>query len=615
MRAFVSDATGLLGRRVVDKLLADRHDVTGVGDTASDGALDEVSIRAWPKRNGAFGKSLDNVDWVFVTDLGGAPGTATIADRAEGLIKAAAKAGVKRIVLISSAQIYDPVKMGRATVSESGPFVSPDEANPLAQYAFQLENALRDITGQVERVALRVPVILATDSEGALDIVRGIMASGKSGDRPSRLHPIDADELAHLTVVAARAPKAAGHAINLAAPASIATEDAVAEVTRLAGVLKDDTTSEVRVRPEYGYSSPVLSTQRAEQLLPKRTHKSAWINLAELVQELVRRQRIAGELPAITYKTSPAKMAVERREKPLKGKVAVVTGATDGIGRATALMLSRLGAKVVATGRNKEAGAALLAEMKGRKIYTPGKFIAADLTSQDELRKLAAKITKAHPAIDILINNAGAAYGKRNVDAKGIETTFALNVLAPFMLSQLLADALKAAKSARIVNLSSEAHQEAELNLDDLMSETDYEPVAVFGRSKLASLMLTNCLAGQLKGSTISAHAVHPGDVRTNFGEKNGLKDDEPKDLGPQAQQRLNTQRDRERMQKISPEEAAAYVVNLAMSPEHNGVNGLYLNKGTPETASEMAKNADIAWDLWDRCADMAGLTDQSRPS
>lgn len=611
MRALVCDASGLIGNRMIERLLAFKHDVVGFAPGKHAKAdPGEAQLMAWPKAAGKLAEALQGIDQLFVPNLvDDLP--ASELKQIKALLEAAAKVGVKRVVVLSSIEVYDLAKLGGRTLLESDAQIDPAQASPKGKTALELESYVRGLPGQIERIVLRAPLVLSADHKPLAEtFFKGLLKDDAQLHYGDRVQPIDADDLADLMVSAGRAPSAAGHAINVAGPIAILTADASAEARRLLGVMRDTENSEVRVRPEYEFASPLISTDRALTLLPKHAIKRVWVSLAEIAQEIVHRQRAEGELPEIMYKTSYAKMAVERREKPLKGKLAVVTGATDGIGRATALMFSRLGAKVVAVGRNKEAGAALLEEMKGRKVYTNGKFMAADLTSQKEVRALAAKIAKQHDAIDYLIHNAGAAYGSRTETPDGLEATFALNVMAPFLLTQELATPLQAADHARVVTLSSEAHQEAELMLEDLQSTDGYEPMEVYSRAKLCGLMITRCLAEQLKDTGIAAHAIHPGEVRTDIALKNGMESDEDKNLGPQAKQRLNTQRDRQRMQMISPEEAAAYVVNLAVSPEYNGENGLYMDKGDKGQASETAQDSKQAWLLWDKCAEFAGLVD-----
>lgn len=610
MRALVTDATGTIGRRVVQRLLADQHEVLGLTTGDAD-ASNGVDVQGWPKTDKAVVARLAGVDCVMIPDLAGSWPDGVSLDRLTALIAAAAGAGVRRVVIVSSTGVYRKGGMSTGTALERSPLVARDATDdPLARAALGLEGALRDVGDRIDCVALRVPQVFAPESAAAQDMVRDILETGVSAALPEVLQPVDADELAESIVVAARAPRAVGHAINIAGPLAIGHDDIIRETRRMAAMLQEYQPSEVFHRPEYAAATAAWSTDRSSKLLPKIPAKLVWTNLAEITQQVIHQWRDSGRLPPMEFAMSPAKAAIENREKPLKGKVAVVTGATDGIGRAVAVMLSRLGAKVIATGRNTDAGKALMAEMKGDKRLTAGRFFAADLTVQDELRALATKIAKAAPKLDILINNAGAAYGERTETPDGVETTLALNALAPFLMTQLLSVPLKAADNARIVNVSSDAHRNGLQGLQDLQSTQDYAPMSAYARSKLVGVLHTRVLAQQLSNTTVSAHLVHPGDVRTDIETKNGLNAGVPDDLGPQAKQRMNTIREARRMQLISPEEAAAYVVNVAMSPEFDGKNGLYVSKAEVDQVHNTGTVTDMAWQVWNQCAALTGIAE-----
>ncbi|SMX34736.1 NAD-dependent epimerase/dehydratase family protein [Actibacterium lipolyticum] len=608
MRALVSDADGLIGKRIISRLLAAKWEVTGVTDAQTE-APEGAKFRAWPKKPGSFGASLKDVDVVYVTELAGDADLEEKQEHLSGLIRASAKAGVGRLVLLSSAEIYDPTALRNLTLYETGPFAAEGTGGLRCRVAAALEGDLREIPGDMERVALRVPMVLAPDSSGAITLVRGILDDGAVPADTPRFQTIDADELADACVIAGTSDQASGHAINLAGAVSVPTYCIVEEIHRLAEVFTDQHNGEVRIRPEHPISSPILAAGKAAQILGFTPKKSQWVNIAELVQAVVHQKRADGALPAIVPIMPAALMAVEKREKPLAGKVAVVTGATFGIGRASALLLSRLGAKVVGIARTEDAGAALVDELKREAKFTEGEFIAADLSSQKTIRDLAEALCADYPKIDILVNNAGAAYAAHELTEDGVEKSFALNTLAPFMLTQLLAEPLKSAGASRIVSVSSGAHENAPIDLSDLHSAKSYMPFDAYGKSKSGLVMFTYCLASQLNGTGVSIHAVDPSTVRTEIAARNGLEEKLSKDLGPQEQQREQTRIDRERMQMISPEEAASYVVNLAMAPDYEGENGLYLSKGEIARSADATYDEATAWKLWDECAKLTGVS------
>ncbi|KAJ55413.1 hypothetical protein ACMU_12005 [Actibacterium mucosum KCTC 23349] len=613
MRVLVTDATGQVGHRVVTRLLADQHTVSGLVTGEVPGNADDLTYTAWPRADKALAGLLAGIDCVIIPDLAGSWPDGVSLDRLTALIGAAAQNGVKRVVVVGSTRVYRKGGMSTATALEGSPQVARDATDdPLTRAALGLEAALREFGNDIDCVAIRVPEVISPENEAAQAMVRSIIEKAASEVLPEVYQPVDADNLAETLIVAARAPRAVGHAINVAGPLAAAHDDVVREVRRLAAILQEFQPSEVFKRPDYAPAPLAWATDRSRSLLPKVPAKLVWTNLAEVTQQVIHQWRDSGRLAPKEFAMSPAKKAIEYRETPLKGRVAVVTGATDGIGRATALMLAQMGAKVICTGRNKVAGKELIAQMRADKRMVAGRFIAADLTIQAQVHALADKVIEIAPKIDILINNAGAAYGARTETVDGVEATLALNAVAPFLLTQLLSEQLKAADAARVVNVSSDAHRRGLQGLQDLQSTQDYEPMMAYATSKLAGVLLSRALAEQLKNaeSTVSIHMVHPGDVRTDIETKNGLNAGVPDDLGPQAKQRMNTIREARRMQLISPEEAAAYVVNVAMSPEFAGKNGLYVSKAEVDQVYNTGSVSQTAWQVWAQCAELAGIED-----
>ena len=197
-----------------------------------------------------------------------------------------------------------------------------------------------------------------------------------------------------------------------------------------------------------------------------------------------------------------------------------MTGATSGLGLATARRLAALGATVVLHGRDParcEAAAAALAR-DGAAVD----WLVADLGDQRQVRALATAAQERHARLDVLVNNAGATFPRRALTPEGVERTLAVNHLAPFLLTTLLLDLLRASAPARVVNVASVAHEHGRLDLDDLAMERGYRPFAAYSRSKLANVLFTRELARRLEGTGVTVNAVHPGLVRTALMDRSG---------------------------------------------------------------------------------------------
>lgn len=208
----------------------------------------------------------------------------------------------------------------------------------------------------------------------------------------------------------------------------------------------------------------------------------------------------------------------------IKNKNILITGATSGIGRATVLVLSSMGANVTFIARNKDKAEILLKELN-TKSQNKAAYILADLSSQKEVKSAAKEYLKMNRPLDILINNAGLINLKRRETIDGFEETFAVNHLAYFSLTNLLIDKLKESESARIINISSGAHQFVKrMNFDDIQSEKNYKPFKVYSYSKLANILFTRKLSEILKDDNITVNCLHPGVVATGFASQNDSK-------------------------------------------------------------------------------------------
>lgn len=271
----------------------------------------------------------------------------------------------------------------------------------------------------------------------------------------------------------------------------------------------------------------------------------------------------------------------------MKGKVVLVTGATDGIGKITALELARMGATVVVAGRNPEKGAQVVKEIIADTGNNNVELMVADLSSMAEVKQLADTFKRKYDRLDVLVNNAGALFIQRKVTVDGYEMTFALNHLNYFLLTHLLLDVLKASAPARIVNVSSDAHYSGTLDFDDLQHEKSYSRLGVYSDSKLANVVFTFELARRLEGTGVTANVLHPGFVATRFGYNNGW-------LARLVMTPVH------KLFALSPEKGAETSVYLASSPEVEGVSGQYFENSKPKRAKRVAYDQTAWTRLWE---------------
>jgi NAD(P)-dependent dehydrogenase (short-subunit alcohol dehydrogenase family) len=277
----------------------------------------------------------------------------------------------------------------------------------------------------------------------------------------------------------------------------------------------------------------------------------------------------------------------------IEGKLCVITGATSGIGLITAERLAAQGARLVLVGRDPARGEAALARIKARAPRAEVSIHYADLSRLDALRTLAAGLD-ALSRIDVLINNAGAMFWRRQVTADGLERTFALNHMAYFVLAALLRDKL-ASSPARIVNVASEAHRGARLDFGDLQSAHGYSGMRAYARSKLCNILFTRELARRLSGTGVTANCLHPGFVNSRFGDNNpGLVG-----IGTRIAKQIFA---------IPPERGAETSVYLASSPDLEGKSGGYYDQCAPKTPSPEAQDDAAARRLWEESARIAGV-------
>ena len=271
----------------------------------------------------------------------------------------------------------------------------------------------------------------------------------------------------------------------------------------------------------------------------------------------------------------------------MTGRVVLVTGATAGIGAVTARELARRGAHVIGVGRNAVKGAALVEGWRQETGNPNITFLAADLAEQDQVRALAEEVRRRHDRLDVLVNNAGGYFARRQENAEGREQTWALNHLSYFLLTHALLEQLLASAPARIVNVSSDAHQGGRLNFADLEGRRRYDGFAAYGQSKLANVLFTYELARRLRGRGVTANALHPGFVATNFGLNNG---------GVLAAGLRLIQRWFAR----TPEQGAATSIYLASAPEVADVTGQYFVDSRPARSAAATYDEALARRLWE---------------
>ena len=280
----------------------------------------------------------------------------------------------------------------------------------------------------------------------------------------------------------------------------------------------------------------------------------------------------------------------------MAGKTVLVTGATGGIGRATAIGLAQLGARVGITGRDLARAEASAADIRATTNNTAVDAFAADLSSQTEVRRLAREVLDRYPRLDVLVNNVGGFWAHRHVSADGLEHTLALNHLAPFLLTMLLLDRLKASAPARIVSVASGAHTAGRLDFNDLQGEQKYSGQRAYNASKLANVMFTYELARRLHGSGVTATVLHPGVVRTAFGAEDQAAFFTI--MSPLIRPFLKT-----------TTQGAATSIYLASSVQVEGLTGQYFANRKPKKSSASSYDRAAARRLWQASADLVGLT------
>ena len=287
-------------------------------------------------------------------------------------------------------------------------------------------------------------------------------------------------------------------------------------------------------------------------------------------------------------------------DNTMAGRICLVTGATQGIGLVTAQALAQQGATIIVVSRNPARCAATANDIQRQTGNSTVDFIAADLSIQREIRQAAEVFKSRYQHLHVLVNNAGATFGKRQESADGLEMNFALNHAAYFLLTNLLLDTLKASTPARILNVSSEVHGWCKgIDFDDLQSRRRYSEMQAYARSKLANVLFTYELARRLANDPaargLTVNALNPGVVKTNFQMQGGFWGRLSKRMG-------------NLFVGVSPEKGAETSIYLATSPEVEGVTGQYFEKKKAVPSSKASYDEDIARRLWQATAKLTGL-------
>ncbi len=271
--------------------------------------------------------------------------------------------------------------------------------------------------------------------------------------------------------------------------------------------------------------------------------------------------------------------------KEIKDLTVLVTGSTDGIGKETALQLAQMGAEVILHGRNLERGRSVREEIRSRTGNDRLEFYLADLASQRQVRNFAAEIQGSYNRLHVLINNAGTYQQERKLTEDGMETTLAVNFLAPFLLTHELQNLIMRSAPGRIVNVASIAHWNGTMDWNNLQGEKHYEGFDAYATSKLALILFTYALAERLKGTNVTANCLHPGVIETKllragFGDYPG----------------------------DNPEKGAKTSVYMASSPEVKGISGRYFEAYKAVSSSPMSYDRKLQERLWSIGEKLCGL-------
>ena len=273
----------------------------------------------------------------------------------------------------------------------------------------------------------------------------------------------------------------------------------------------------------------------------------------------------------------------------------MVTGATAGIGKVTATALAAQGAEVVIVGRNQQKTESTVQQIISETGNESVEYLLADFTDLQQVRDLAADFKESHSRLDVLVNNAGAFFNSRQETPYGVEMTFLVNHLAPFLLTNLVLGNMQNGAPTRIVNVSSDGHKQGTMDFDDLGFKQGYFGMKAYGRSKLANILFTYELARRLGDSSVTVNALHPGHVATDIWKTNFSF------IGPALKWIMG-------LFALTPEEGADNTIYLASSPEVEGITGKYFVKHEPVESSPISRDQKVAQRLWNVSENLVGL-------
>jgi NAD(P)-dependent dehydrogenase (short-subunit alcohol dehydrogenase family) len=269
------------------------------------------------------------------------------------------------------------------------------------------------------------------------------------------------------------------------------------------------------------------------------------------------------------------------------GKICLVTGATSGIGKVTATALAAQGAEVIIAGRNQQKAEETISRITSETANEAVQYLLADFSDLQQVRKMARAFKERYSRLDVLVNNAGSFFNTRRETPYGVEMTFLVNHLAPFLLTNLLLDMLQGSTPARIVTVSSDAHRYGTLDFDDLRFQRGYFGMRAYARSKLANVLFTYELTRRLDGRQVTVNALHPGHIATDMWRTNFSF------IGPALKWVMG-------FFALTPEQGADNTIYLASSPDMEGITGKYFVKREVAQSSPLSYDEGVAQRLWE---------------
>jgi NAD(P)-dependent dehydrogenase (short-subunit alcohol dehydrogenase family) len=305
------------------------------------------------------------------------------------------------------------------------------------------------------------------------------------------------------------------------------------------------------------------------------------VSLRQSVEEIVQGK----EIPVKASSTVTPRPSQVVDAQAMRGKTCVISGATSGIGLASALKLGSMGARLVLIGRDRAKGEATLERLRAAVPSIEASMHYCDLLQLSDIRAVAGEILDTAPRIDVLINNAGSVFDRRELTVDGLERTFAVNHIAHFLLTTLLEERLVASAPARIITMSSWVHRGIAVDFDNLQSERSFGWVPAYKQAKLCNILFTRELSRRLSPKGVTANCIGPGPVATGIGDNLD---------GPG---RVWFQRAKDNA--APPEAVADIVAYLAASPDLAKLSGAYLENGEPAAPSAEAQDDEAARRLW----------------